>query len=668
MNRSLRIGNLWLVLSLVVTCVALCAGPAIAVNGNWNLDGNSVWGVATDPPWVGGIIADGSGFTADFSIIDITADRTVSLDTVRTISNLTFGDTATGTAAGWTLDNNGNAANILTLAGTPVITVNPLAAGKSVTISAVLAGAVGLSMEGGGILNLTAAETYSERTMVGGTTSGNTLNITSGGTVASGVAIRRIWIGSTGDASGSSTTGSNVLNISTPGNLGAPSFNVSGNGGRVIIGYASSSNQMNVSNGAYVAQTTGGGTNTWEIGVLAGADSNSMTITGSGSSIVFGSNQFLNVGAAGSGNSATVSAGGYFRQSRIGVGTNGGDNNYELITGAVSEVRGNAGSNSWIEVGITAGSTGNSLRVESGGTLNFGGTGTARRWGVGSVGTANNNYIQVTGATSRANLVHTGIPLAIGGTATGAGVMTDGGDGNHLDVYSGATLDMNNLDASNVNIPTGYTAVVLLGTNSAFNLGNGTGLSTAYVGATTNFATGVYLKNSDGRLNISSGKLIAGVLGSMVSGSGQVALNGPAIMSTNFASTISSLISGSGSLTKEGTGTLTLSNALNALGGDVLVDVGTLGIGTTTAGLSDLATVKVAASAWMDLNFAGNDTVSAVWLGGSNAGVGTFNAITQPGYFTGTGSLVVIPEPSTLVLLAAGLLGLFCYAWRRRRA
>jgi len=28
----------------------------------------------------------------------------------------------------------------------------------------------------------------------------------------------------------------------------------------------------------------------------------------------------------------------------------------------------------------------------------------------------------------------------------------------------------------------------------------------------------------------------------------------------------------------------------------------------------------------------------------------------------------VVPEPSTLVLLAAGLLGLLCYAWRRRRA
>ena len=48
------------------------------------------------------------------------------------------------------------------------------------------------------------------------------------------------------------------------------------------------------------------------------------------------------------------------------------------------------------------------------------------------------------------------------------------------------------------------------------------------------------------------------------------------------------------------------------------------------------------------------------WTGHSN-GVGTC-------YFgIDSVSLSVVPEPSTLVLLAAGLFGLLAYAWRKRR-
>lgn len=273
----------------------------------------------------------------------------------------------------------------------------------------------------------------------------------------------------------------------------------------------------------------------------------------------------------------------FFRESRINVGTGGGDDNYQLITGAVSEVRGNAGGNSWIGIGMAAGSTGNSLRVEAGGTVNFGGTGTGttRRWAVGEVLGADNNYISITGANSTANLVHTGMPLAIGGYGNGGTTLADGGTGNRLDVHSGGSLNMVNT-GSNANIVTGSTALVLLGTNSAFNLGNGTGLSTATIGTTTGFsglAEGVYIKNADGRLNFNSGKLIAGAAGDLVSGAGKVVLNGAATISTTqIDSLISTVIEGStaaGTLSKEGSGTLILNQA-NTYIGNTTIKEGTL--------------------------------------------------------------------------------------------
>jgi len=121
--------------------------------GNWSSTGN----------WTGGVIANGATFNANFNMLDITTDPTVvHLDSARTIGNLIFGDLNPATAAGWLLNNNGTAGNILTLAGTaPTIIVNPLGTGKTATISAVIAGTVGLTKLGAGTLTLGGAtETF----------------------------------------------------------------------------------------------------------------------------------------------------------------------------------------------------------------------------------------------------------------------------------------------------------------------------------------------------------------------------------------------------------------------------------------------------------------------------------------------------------------------------
>jgi autotransporter-associated beta strand protein len=138
----------------------------------WTNQVGGVWSAATN--WLNGVVANGNQTIADFSTIDLPNDVAVALDSSRTIAGLSFGDTNIASAAGWTLNNNGNSANVLTLnvkdATAPVITVNALAAGKAVTISARLAGTNGLTKTGNGILILSAANTYTNLTTVAGGT------------------------------------------------------------------------------------------------------------------------------------------------------------------------------------------------------------------------------------------------------------------------------------------------------------------------------------------------------------------------------------------------------------------------------------------------------------------------------------------------------------------
>jgi fibronectin-binding autotransporter adhesin len=142
----------------------LAVSTTNAADGTWILDSNGVWSLNTN--WFSNIIADGSGFTANFTN-NITADRTVSLDGDRTLTNLVFGDSDTSSAGSWILNNNGTSTNNLILAGTtPTITVNALGTGKTATISAIIQGSAGLTKAGTGTLILSGANTYTGTTIV----------------------------------------------------------------------------------------------------------------------------------------------------------------------------------------------------------------------------------------------------------------------------------------------------------------------------------------------------------------------------------------------------------------------------------------------------------------------------------------------------------------------
>jgi len=141
----------------------LLAANAHAADGTWTNTASGVWTNAAN--WSGGTVADGSGAIALFAL-DVIADLTVSLAAPQTAGKLTFGDTDTTSAAGWTVDNSGNVANMLTLAGAGVagVTVNALAAGKQAAISAVIAGGDGLIKDGPGKLAVSGVNTYAGTT------------------------------------------------------------------------------------------------------------------------------------------------------------------------------------------------------------------------------------------------------------------------------------------------------------------------------------------------------------------------------------------------------------------------------------------------------------------------------------------------------------------------
>ena len=559
----------------------------------WDDGITSNWGAAPggpyNKPWAGGNDAhfEGTGGAVAvsgtiLSVNSITFDTPGysigggSIGFVNTTSTLTATANAAGTisanfagvgTAGNKIAKLGSAK--LTLAGNTVLVLD-----NNGNMSA------GFTVDGGGELEITgalkaASTLQSNRSnftnTVGATTANNTLTI-------SGVGGSSVYGG--GMTIGGSTFGGNSVVISRPGTQLTPSYKMAGNGAQLNLGVSSSNNRLTVSNGAYLYTTQGGGTMTWTIGTNAGANNNSILITDPGSTIdrTGGSGAFINVGAAGDNNSITISAGGKLRPRRFAISTNGGDNNYTLVTGSGSTLDNNE-SNSRLTVASAAGSVNNRLVVENGGFANFI-NGSAAQCSVGSVNGADNNYIRVDGinvdTTKSSFVLKNPNPLTIGGVITTTPFVDSLASGNHLDVWNGATTSQN--------------SVYVMGVGSAFNLGNGTAVSTpseATVAASTGnaaYAAGITLYNADSRLNIDNGRLIAGVAGKLVSGLGNVNLLGPAYVSTAFTNSIDVVIYGDGSLTKEGIGTLSLSQA-NTYGGGTIVNGGALGGTGTISGL-----------------------------------------------------------------------------------
>jgi autotransporter-associated beta strand protein len=147
----------------------LAISYAHAADGTWILNNNGNWSAGAN--WLDTTIADGADSTAFFTL-ELTGDRTVTLDSARTIGNITFTDTTP--SHNLTLSG----ANILTLdvtSGSPNLNVTQ--AGRTLRIDSQLSSFTteeilvgdGLTKSGPGILILNNnTNNYSGKTLVNG--------------------------------------------------------------------------------------------------------------------------------------------------------------------------------------------------------------------------------------------------------------------------------------------------------------------------------------------------------------------------------------------------------------------------------------------------------------------------------------------------------------------
>lgn len=123
------------------------------VDGVWAVNAGGSWPATTN--WTGGLSPNGLGSTANFASVNITGNRTVTLDSAVTVSSLVFGDTTA--SHNWTLNTGtGGSLNLDAVTGTPNIAVN----NQTTTIGVPIAGAEGLSKSGAGTLVLGASNTF----------------------------------------------------------------------------------------------------------------------------------------------------------------------------------------------------------------------------------------------------------------------------------------------------------------------------------------------------------------------------------------------------------------------------------------------------------------------------------------------------------------------------
>ncbi len=231
--------------SLKLSMVPFVAAAVLGIPATVSAQTNGVWsnlvgsGWPTTSNWTGAAVANGAGAVADFSTLNITAARTVTLDASRSVGQLKFGDT---TASHDQTLNTGTAGSILTLdplSGTGLIEV----VNRTTTIGAVLAGNEGLTVTSGatatgtaGTLILNAANTFTGGLTIQGAIVqlSNNASANTGGTnnidITNAASVSRLVV------AGGVTNGSAISATATTGVAGFGVLNHTGTGLATLTG------------------------------------------------------------------------------------------------------------------------------------------------------------------------------------------------------------------------------------------------------------------------------------------------------------------------------------------------------------------------------------------------------------------------------------------------
>ena len=282
---------------------------ASAGNGTWvQVASGGVWSVGDN--WLNAVIPQAATHSANFNTLNLTANNTVRLDAPRTVNSMIFGDTDAATLASWTIDPDGSAANVLTLAGTsPTITVNALGVGATATIAARLAGTAGFTKNGTGTLVLNNANPITG-TLV---PAAGTLRVAPGGSLALTTAITSaVGAAVIVDGGTFSTTGLYTVASGTGSALTLNSGSLSLPGGFRITSSGADGATLRIAGGTFstadiTVQRSSAGTLSYGTGIIfAGGTASATTV---------------NIGTANSNGALSVEGGNFTASGAVVIGS-----------------------------------------------------------------------------------------------------------------------------------------------------------------------------------------------------------------------------------------------------------------------------------------------------------------------------------------------------------